>query len=246
MIKCNVEWLDKAIRDGHKNIQRFGGLFLDMYASNVARGMCFNATLPLGKNRKSKVAGRKSGEGSASRDIARAVGAPGKAYRMFKERDPVMARPVYAMLRQKKEQEAQQVAFDSGVPVTFYASFTKRMHKDARRRGTVDAFSGRVTSDSRGLKKYRMEVFKHIGKAKSGWTWPTSYGWQATGRLPQWITRHGLNGIYRRTGDSVEIINPVPYAKEAMIERLFPLVYSHALTATNLKLHHEWKRINKS
>lgn len=49
MIKCNVEWLDKAIRDGHKNIQRFGGLFLDMYASNVARGMCFNATLPLGK-----------------------------------------------------------------------------------------------------------------------------------------------------------------------------------------------------
>lgn len=55
-----------------------------------------------------------------------------------------------------------------------------------------------------------------------------------------------LNGIYRRTGDSVEIINPVPYAKEAMIERLFPLVYSNALTATNLKLHHEWKRINKS
>lgn len=49
MIKCNVEGLDKAIRDGHKNIQRFGGLFLDMYASNVARGMCLTRLCLWGK-----------------------------------------------------------------------------------------------------------------------------------------------------------------------------------------------------
>lgn len=244
MIKCSVEGLEKAIRDGNKNIARFGRLFLDMYASNVGRGMCFNATLPLGKNRKSKVSGRKSGEGSLSRDIGLAIGTPSKAYELFQQYDPLHARPAYSMLKNKKIKDAQQMALDGGVPVTFYANFSKQMHTEARKNGHVDQSSGRITADVKSLKKYRNEMYKHIGKAKSGWTWPSTYGWQAVGRLPNWITRHGLNGEYKATAESVEIMNPVPFAKEAMLEKMYPLIYANALSATNLKLNHEWKRLN--
>ena len=86
-VRIDVKGMDIAIKNAKTNIDRFGELYLTLYAYNVAGGMCLNATLPLGKNRKSKVAGRKSGEGSASRDIARAGRGIGTFINQLKQRD---------------------------------------------------------------------------------------------------------------------------------------------------------------
>ncbi len=96
----------------------------------------------------------------------------------------------------------------------------------------------------KSTENYKNKVFKHIGKAKSGWLINTSYGWAA--RAPQWIARHGKNGTIKKLPDgSVEIENNLSYASEAMLKALVPFVQTKALQATNLKLHHEWQRRNR-
>ena len=71
-VRIDVKGMDLAIKNAKTNIERFGSLYTTLLSYNTASGMCFSATLPLGKNRKSKVSGRKSGEGAVSRDVSRA------------------------------------------------------------------------------------------------------------------------------------------------------------------------------
>ncbi|PNC17333.1 hypothetical protein CXU22_12030 [Akkermansia muciniphila] len=239
--------MDIAIKKAKTNIERFGALYTTLLSYNTASGMCFNATLPLGKNRKSKVAGRKSGEGSISRDVSRAGRGVGTFINQLKQRDLKRAKQVASILTLKKDASAAaQVATDVfGQVVRFYQSYSPEFHTSARKDGHVASFTGNVVVNRKSTESYKKKVFKHIGKAKSGWLINTSYGWAA--RAPQWITRHGQNGTIKKLPDgSIEIENKLPYASEAMIKALEPFVITKAEQATNLKLHYEWQRRNKA
>lgn len=239
--------MDIAIKKAKTNIERFGDLYTTLLSYNTASGMCFNATLPLGKNRKSKVAGRKSGEGSISRDVSRAGRGVGTFINQLKQRDQKRAKQVASILTLKKDAStAAQVATDVfGQVVRFYQSYSPEFHTSARKDGRVASFTGNVVVNRKSTESYKKKVFKHIGKAKSGWLINTSYGWAA--RAPQWITRHGQNGTIKKLPDgSIEIENKLPYASEAMIKALEPFVITKAEQATNLKLHYEWQRRNKA
>ena len=99
-VRIDVKGMDTALKKAKTNIERFGNLYTALLAYNTASGMCFNATLPLGKNRKSKVSGRKSGEGAVSRDVSRAGRGIGSFINQLKGRDIKRARPVsYTHLR---------------------------------------------------------------------------------------------------------------------------------------------------
>ena len=131
-----------------------------------------------------------------------------------------------------------------GQVVRFYQSYSPEFHTSARKNGRVATFAGNVVLNRKSTESYKNKVFKHIGKAKSGWLINTSYGWAA--RAPQWIARHGKNGTIKKLPDgSVEIENNLSYASEAMLKALVPFVQTKALQATNLKLHHEWQRRNR-
>ena len=241
-VRIDVKGMDSALKKVKTNIERFGNLYTTLLAYNTASGMCFNATLPLGKNRKSKVSGRKSGEGSVSR-AGRGVGS---FINQLKERDIKRARQVAGMLSLKADpQKAAEVATDVfGQVVRFYQSYSPEFHTSARKNGRVSSFTGNVVLNRKSTENYKNKVFKHIGKAKSGWLINTSYGWAA--RAPQWIARHGKNGTIKKLPDgSVEIENNLSYASEAMLKALVPFVQTKALQATNLKLHHEWQRRNR-
>lgn len=245
-VRIDVKGMDIAIKNAKTNIDRFGELYLTLYAYNVAGGMCLNATLPLGKNRKSKVAGRKSGEGSASRDIARAGRGIGTFINQLKQRDIKRAKQVSGILTLKEDrQAAARVASDVfGQVVRFYDSYKPEFHTSARKDGHVNAFTGNVILNRKSTENYRKKVFEHIGKAKSGWVINTSYGWAA--RAPQWVVRHGRNGKYTKsTSGAITIENPLPYADKAMLKKFEPFILQKAAEATNLKLHYEWKRRNK-
>lgn len=142
-------------------------------------------------------------------------------------------------------QKAAEVATDLfGQVVRFYQSYSPEFHTSARKNGRVATFAGNVVLNRKSTESYKNKVFKHIGKAKSGWLINTSYGWAA--RAPQWIARHGKNGTIKKLPDgSVEIENNLSYASEAMLKALVPFVQTKALQATNLKLHHEWQRRNR-
>ncbi len=242
-----MKGMDIAIKKAKTNIERFGALYTTLLSYNTASGMCFNATLPLGKNRKSKVAGRKSGEGSISRDVSRAGRGVGTFINQLKQRDLKRAKQVASILTLKKDASAAaQVATDVfGQVVRFYQSYSPEFHTSARKDGHVASFTGNVVVNRKSTESYKKKVFKHIGKAKSGWLINTSYGWAA--RAPQWITRHGQNGTIKKLPDgSIEIENKLPYASEAMIKALEPFVITKAEQATNLKLHYEWQRRNKA
>ena len=246
-VRRDVKGMDIAIKKAKTNIERFGSLYTTLLSYNTASGMCFNATLPLGKNRKSKVAGRKSGEGSISRDVSRAGRGVGTFINQLKQRDLKRAKQVASILTLKKDAStAAQVATDVfGQVVRFYQSYSPEFHTSARKDGRVASFTGNVVVNRKSTESYKKKVFKHIGKAKSGWLINTSYGWAA--RAPQWITRHGQNGSIKKLPDgSIEIENKLPYASEAMIKALEPFVITKATQATNLKLHYEWQRRNKA
>lgn len=246
-VRIDVKGMDIAIKKAKTNIERFGALYTTLLSYNTASGMCFNATLPLGKNRKSKVAGRKSGEGSISRDVSRAGRGVGTFINQLKQRDQKRAKQVASILTLKKDAStAAQVATDVfGQVVRFYQSYSPEFHTSARKDGRVASFTGNVVVNRKSTESYKKKVFKHIGKAKSGWLINTSYGWAA--RAPQWITRHGQNGTIKKLPDgSIEIENKLPYASEAMIKALEPFVITKAEQATNLKLHYEWQRRNKA
>lgn len=246
-VRIDVKGMDIAIKKAKTNIERFGDLYTTLLSYNTASGMCFNATLPLGKNRKSKVAGRKSGEGSISRDVSRAGRGVGTFINQLKQRDLKRAKQVASILTLKKDAStAAQVATDVfGQVVRFYQSYSPEFHTSARKDGRVASFTGNVVVNRKSTESYKKKVFKHIGKAKSGWLINTSYGWAA--RAPQWITRHGQNGSIKKLPDgSIEIENKLPYASEAMIKALEPFVITKATQATNLKLHYEWQRRNKA
>lgn len=246
-VRIDVKGMDIAIKKAKTNIERFGDLYTTLLSYNTASGMCFNATLPLGKNRKSKVAGRKSGEGSISRDVSRAGRGVGTFINQLKQRDQKRAKQVASILTLKKDAStAAQVATDVfGQVVRFYQSYSPEFHTSARKDGRVASFTGNVVVNRKSTESYKKKVFKHIGKAKSGWLINTSYGWAA--RAPQWITRHGQNGTIKKLPDgSIEIENKLPYASEAMIKALEPFVITKAEQATNLKLHYEWQRRNKA
>ena len=215
-VRIDVKGMDLAIKNAKTNIERFGSLYTTLLSYNTASGMCFSATLPLGKNRKLK-----------GRDIKR-------------------ARQVAGMLSLKADpQKAAEVATDVfGQVVRFYQSYSPEFHTSARKNGRVSSFTGNVVLNRKSTENYKNKVFKHIGKAKSGWLINTSYGWAA--RAPQWIARHGKNGTIKKLPDGgVEIENKLPYASEAMLKALEPFVKTKALQATNLKLHHEWQRRNR-
>lgn len=245
-VRIDVKGMDIAIKKAKTNIERFGNLYTTLLAYNTASGMCFNATLPLGKNRKSKVAGRKSGEGSISRDVSRAGRGIGTFINQLKQRDIIRAKQVAGILTLKDDpQKAAEVATDVfGQVVRFYQSYHPEFHASARKNGRVASFTGNVVINRKSTESYQNKVFKHIGKAKSGWLINTSYGWSA--RAPQWIARHGKNGTIKKLPDgSIEIENNLPYASEAMLKALEPFVITKATQATNLKLHYEWQRRNK-
>lgn len=245
-VRIDVKGMDLAIKNAKTNIERFGSLYTTLLSYNTASGMCFSATLPLGKNRKSKVSGRKSGEGAVSRDVSRAGRGVGSFINQLKERDIKRARQVAGMLSLKADpQKAAEVATDVfGQVVRFYQSYSPEFHTSARKNGRVSSFTGNVVLNRKSTENYKNKVFKHIGKAKSGWLINTSYGWAA--RAPQWIARHGKNGTIKKLPDGgVEIENKLPYASEAMLKALEPFVKTKALQATNLKLHHEWQRRNR-
>lgn len=255
-VRIDVKGMDLAIKNAKTNIERFGSLYTTLLSYNTASGMCFNATLPLGKNRKSKVSGRKSGEGSISRDVSRAGRGIGTFINRLKERDTKRARQVAGILAlstaRKKEdrvsaaKRAEKVATEVyGQIVRFYQNYSSEFHTSARKAGHVASFTGNVVLNKKSTESYKNKVFKHIGKAKSGWLINTSYGWAA--RAPQWIARHGQNGTIKKLSDgSIEIENKLPYASEAMLKALFPFVITKAEQATNLKLKYEWERRNKS
>lgn len=112
-VRIDVKGMDSALKKAKTNIERFGNLYTTLLAYNTASGMCFNATLPLGKNRKSKVSGRKSGEGAVSRDVSRAGRGVGSFINQLKERDIKRARQVAGMLSLKADpQKAAEVATD--------------------------------------------------------------------------------------------------------------------------------------
>lgn len=62
-VRIDVKGMDSALKKAKTNIERFGNLYTTLLAYNTASGMCFNATLPLGKNRKSKVSEENPGKG---------------------------------------------------------------------------------------------------------------------------------------------------------------------------------------
>ena len=246
-VRIDVKGIDLAIKNAKTNIERFGSLYTTLLSYNTASGMCFNATLPLGKNRKSKVSGRKSGEGSISRDVSRAGRGVGTFINQLKQRDIKRAKQVAGILTLKKDAStAAQIATDVfGQVVRFYQSYSPEFHTSARKAGHVASFTGNVVLNKKSTESYKKKVFKHIGKAKSGWLINTSYGWAA--RAPQWIARHGQNGTLKKLSDgSIEIENKLPYASEAMLKALFPFIITKATQATNLKLKYEWERRNKS
>lgn len=93
-------------------------------------------------------------------------------------------------------QKAAEVATDVfGQVVRFYQSYSPEFHTSARKNGRVSSFTGNVVLNRKSTENYKNKVFKHIGKAKSGWLINTSYGWAA--RAPQWIARHGKTGQSR-------------------------------------------------
>ena len=245
-VRIDVKGMDSALKKLNTYLESFGKKYTKLIDYNTASGMCFNATLPLGKNRKSKVSGRKSGEGSVSRDVSRAGRGVGSFINQLKERDIKRARQVAGMLSLKADpQKAAEVATDLfGQVVRFYQSYSPEFHTSARKNGRGSSFTGNVVLNRKSTENYKNKVFKHIGKAKSGWLINTSYGWAA--RAPQWIARHGKNGTIKKLPDgSVEIENNLSYASEAMLKALVPFVQTKALQATNLKLHHEWQRRNR-
>ena len=145
-VRIDVKGMDSALKKAKTNIERFGNLYTTLLAYNTASGMCFNATLPLGKNRKSKVSGRKSGEGSVSRDVSRAGRGVGSFINQLKERDIKRARQVAGMLSLKADpQKAAEVATDLfGQVVRFYQSYSPEFHTSARKNGRVATFAGNV------------------------------------------------------------------------------------------------------
>ncbi|MBT9561443.1 hypothetical protein J5W01_00535 [Akkermansia muciniphila] len=255
-VQIDVKGMDIAIKKAKTNIERFGALYTTLLSYNTASGMCFNATLPLGKNRKSKVSGRKSGEGSISRDVSRAGRGVGTFINQLKQRDIERGRQVAGILalstaktkddRANAARRAEKVATEVlGQVVRFYQSYSPEFHTSARKNGRVESFAGNVVINKKSTESYKKKVFNHIGKAKSGWLINTSYGWAA--RAPQWIARHGQNGTIKKLPDgSIEIENKLPYASDAMIKALEPFVITKAIQATNLKLHYEWQRRNKA
>lgn len=246
-VRIDVKGMDLAIKKAKTNIERFGDLYTTLLSYNTASGMCFNATLPLGKNRKSKVSGRKSGEGSISRDVSRAGRGIGTFINQLKQRDIKRAKQVAGILTLKEDiPTAARVATDVlGQVVRFYQSYSPEFHTSARKDGRVASFTGNVVINRKSTENYKKKVFEHIGKAKSGWLINTTYGWAA--RAPQWIARHGKNGTIKKHPDgSIEIENKLPYASNAMIKALEPFVITKATQATNLKLHYEWQRRNKA
>lgn len=246
-VRIDVKGMDLAIKKAKTNIERFGDLYTTLLSYNTASGMCFNATLPLGKNRKSKVSGRKSGEGSISRDVSRAGRGIGTFINQLKQRDIKRAKQVASILTLKEDiPTAARVATDVlGQVVRFYQSYSPEFHTSARKDGRVASFTGNVVINRKSTESYKKKVFEHIGKAKSGWLINTTYGWAA--RAPQWIARHGKNGTIKKHPDgSIEIENKLPYASNAMIKALEPFVITKATQATNLKLHYEWQRRNKA
>lgn len=246
-VRIDVKGMDLAIKKAKTNIERFGDLYTTLLSYNTASGMCFNATLPLGKNRKSKVSGRKSGEGSISRDVSRAGRGIGTFINQLKQRDIKRAKQVAGILTLKEDiPTAARVATDVlGQVVRFYQSYSPEFHTSARKDGRVASFTGNVVINRKSTESYKKKVFEHIGKAKSGWLINTTYGWAA--RAPQWIARHGKNGTIKKHPDgSIEIENKLPYASNAMIKALEPFVITKATQATNLKQHYEWQRRNKA
>ena len=255
-VRIDVKGMDAAMKKAKTNIKRFGALYNTLLSYNVASGMCFNATLPLGKNRKSKVSGRKSGEGSISRDVSRAGRGIGSFINQLRERDVVRARQIGGILslstaktkggRANAANVAAKLATETlGQVVRFYQSYSPEFHASARKNGHVESFTGNVVINRKSTERYKKKMFEHIGKAKSGWLINSSYGWAS--RAPQWIARHGKNGRITEFPDgSIEIENKLPYASNAMIDALIPFVKTKAFQATNLKLHYEWQRRNRA
>lgn len=177
-VRIDVKGMDLAIKKAKTNIERFGDLYTTLLSYNTASGMCFNATLPLGKNRKSKVSGRKSGEGSISRDVSRAGRGIGTFINQLKQRDIKRAKQVAGILTLKEDiPTAARVATDVlGQVVRFYQSYSPEFHTSARKDGRVASFTGNVVINRKSTENYKKKVFEYIGKAKSGWLINTTYG----------------------------------------------------------------------
>ena len=163
-VRIDVKGMDIAIKKAKTNIERFGALYTTLLSYNTASGMCFNATLPLGKNRKSKVAGRKSGEGSISRDVSRAGRGVGTFINQLKQRDLKRAKQVASILTLKKDASAAaQVATDVfGQVVRFYQSYSPEFHTSARKDGHVASFTGNVVVNRKSTESYKKLSLIHV------------------------------------------------------------------------------------
>lgn len=246
MIKCEVKGLNSAIKGAQRNLERYGMRYVETVAANTARGLSDNATLPLGKSQRSKKGGKlKNGEGSVSKDIGKAIGGTSRAFKTVQEHDEKHARQVVALMKLKKLPEASAVARRAGALLSFHSAMSPQLHQQARRNGRVSRFTGKVTTDFKGLDRYRKQTFKHVGKAKAGWLMTGGAPWE-TAKVPAWILRHGRNGVHSVKGWRVSISNPVAYAKEAMIQRQIYFVMANAIKRTNTQFNAEWKKLNNS
>lgn len=238
-IKCTVKNLDRAIKDAVKNAEENGGRFVTMVASTASRGLAINATVPLGRSQKGS--GKlKSGEGSLTKDIFKAAGGNTRIYRTVAWHDQRKASQVLAVMKKGRIKAAESIARKTGAQLTFHQRFNPTFHQSARRNGRVSKFTGIVTPDARGRERYRKQTAKHIGRAKAGWLMGSGSMWVT--KMPKWIERHGRIGRYYQNGLKITIINPVPYASDAMVQSMVPNVILNAIKATNYKMNAERRK----
>lgn len=62
-VRIDVKGMDLAIKNAKTNIERFGSLYTTLLSYNTASGMCFSATLPLGKTANQRFPEENPGKG---------------------------------------------------------------------------------------------------------------------------------------------------------------------------------------